>query len=44
MYSVSESDKEYRIELIKVLINLPRPRSYCDRFNPLKQYVDFDFT
>jgi len=37
----SNSDEEH--EVFEVLINLPRPRLYRDRFNPLEHYDDLDF-
>ncbi|XP_060882080.1 putative nuclease HARBI1 [Metopolophium dirhodum] len=39
--SSSNSDEEH--EVFEVLINLPRPRLYRDRFNPLEHYDDLDF-
>jgi len=39
--SSSNSDEEH--EVFEVLLNLPRPRLYRDRFNPLEHYDDIDF-
>jgi len=44
VYSTSSnsdsSDEEYVLE---VVLNLPWPRRYRDRFNPLEQYDEYDF-
>jgi len=41
--SSSSSNSDEENDVLEVLINLPRPRLYRDRFNPLENYDDLDF-
>jgi hypothetical protein len=41
--SSNSSDSDEERYVVEVLINLPRPRLYRDRFNPMENYDDFDF-
>jgi len=38
--SSSDDDDEHIFEIV---VNLPRPRTFRNRFNPLENYDDLDF-
>lgn len=43
MSSSSSSDDSDEDIILQILINLPRPRRFKDRSNPLQDYDDLDF-